>query len=75
MDVVKTNPLNATYSRSEARHDAIGRAARDIISQEAAKRSRNTERLKAARLARDAAEPPVIAAPAAPAKRRKKATS
>lgn len=73
MDVVKSIPFRATSSRSEARLDATGRAARDIIAQDAATRLRITERLKAARLARDAAMPPAPATPPQPPKRRKKA--
>ena len=38
----------------ETRHDATNRAARQIIGSEASAREAKTERLKAARLARDA---------------------
>ncbi len=72
MEFMKSSPLKTPYSRSAARADETGRAARDIVAQDAALRSRNTERLKAARLARDAALPPVVAAPAPPPKRRRK---
>ncbi len=51
-----------------------GRAARDIVAQDAAIRLRNTERLKAARLAHEAANPPAIPVAAPAVKRRKKAT-
>jgi hypothetical protein len=61
-------------SRNEARHDAINRSARDIINQEATARSKMTERLRADRLARDAAAEPVPA-PATKAKRRSKANA
>lgn len=75
MDLTKSSAFKTPPSRSEARIDAIGRAARDIIAQDAAIRSRNTERLKAARLARDAALPPPVEAPAPLPKRRKKAAT
>ncbi len=74
MESVKTTQLRAPFSRSEARLAESGRAARDIVAQDAAIRTRNTERLRAARLAHEAANPPAIAVPA-PVKRRKKATA
>ncbi len=50
MEFMKSTPLRSS-SRSEARHEETGRAARDIIAHDAAVRAKNTERLKAARLA------------------------
>ncbi len=74
MESIKSAPLRAPFSRSEARLAESGRAARDIVAQDAAIRTRNTERLKAARLAHEAANPPAIPVPAPALKRRKKAT-
>ena len=74
MEFVKSAPLRAPFSRTEARLAESGRAARDIVAQDAAIRMRNTERLKAARLAHEAANPPAIPVPAPPVKRRRKAT-
>ncbi len=74
MEFMKSTPLRSS-SRSEARLEESGRVARDIIAHDAAIRLKNTARLKAARLARDAAlpppEPPVAPVP----KRRKKTTT
>ncbi len=74
MEFMKSTPLRSA-SRSEAKHEETGRAARDIVAHDAAVRLKNTERLKAARLARDASLPPPepVAAPAP--KRRRKATA
>ena len=47
-----------TPSRTEAKSDATTRAAREIIDSEAAARIAKTERLRAARLAREAVETP-----------------
>ncbi|MFD1331615.1 hypothetical protein ACFQ4O_06330 [Methylopila musalis] len=58
-------------SKAEAKGDATTRAARAIIDQETARRDAKTERLKAARLARDEAEQ-AAAAQAAPAPARKR---
>lgn len=48
-------------SRTETRQDATSRAARAIIEIETAALAVKTSRLRAARLARDAATPPVEA--------------
>ncbi len=74
MEPVKSAPPRTPFSRSEARLAESGRAARDIVAQDAAIRLRNTERLKAARLAHEAANPPAIPVAAPAVKRRKKAT-
>jgi hypothetical protein len=74
MEFMKSSPLG-NPSRSQARLDESGRVARDIVAHEAAVRLKNTERLKAQRLARDAALPPPEPVVAAPAKTRKKKAS
>ncbi len=56
-----------TLSRMESKNDATTRAARGIVDTEAAAMAAKTERLRAARLAREASEEK----PAAPEKRRK----
>jgi hypothetical protein len=59
-------------SRQEAKADAITRVVRDLLTAEAASRDNKTERLRTARLARDAATPPVPEkARRAPARRRR----
>ena len=59
------NGAKRAPSRLDARAEATTKAARDIIGQEAAARIAKTERLRAARLAQEAAAPPPDAAKAA----------
>lgn len=56
-----------TLSRTESKNDTTTRVARGIVDSEAAAMIAKTERLKAARLAREATEE----RPVAPARRRK----
>jgi hypothetical protein len=57
-------------SGNESRSAAISRSAQEIITRDAVLRKQNTDRLRAARLARDAAiEPEPEAAPKAPRKK------
>lgn len=57
----------------ETKHEATNKVAREIIDNEAAARARKTERLRLARLARDATDVETVATPPKRAAGRKKA--
>ncbi|MFD1702390.1 hypothetical protein ACFSCV_05160 [Methylopila henanensis] len=62
-------------SKSEAKGDATTRAARAIIDQEKAKEDAKTARLRAARLAKEAAESEAAAAAPKPVRKTRKAAA
>lgn len=63
--------FQATPSRAESKSDTTTRIAREIINGESAAWTAKTERLRAARLAREAAGTPDIAPPAKQARKKR----